>query len=93
MTVNDGSEVEVTISVPPSQGGGFVKVRYECDNGNWVEIARFGGGVNQRVLPTRQLATAVIYTGDETVVVKLRGAAVKAMSGPISTVVSHVAWQ
>jgi hypothetical protein len=83
LTVNDGSEIEVTISVPPSQGGGFVKLRYECDNGTWVEIARFGGIVNRTVVSTNQLATAVIYSRNTTLIVKLRGPAIKAIPGPI----------
>jgi hypothetical protein len=92
LTVTDGSEIEVTISVPPSQGGGFVKIRYECDNGKWVEIAsRFGGVLNRTVLSTSQLATAVIYSGNRTLAVKLSGLPIKAIIGRISSVDSRVA--
>jgi hypothetical protein len=92
LSVTDGTVITITLAVPPSQGGGTATIRYECDNGTWVKIARVGVVVSGTSVPARQLATAVIHSGNETLAVKLRGPAVKAIIGPNSRVASHVAW-
>jgi hypothetical protein len=80
LSVTDGSEIEITVAVPPSQGGGTAKLRYQCDNGQWVQISRLDGVVHQTIVSTSQLATGVLQSGSKTLAVTLRGTSVKRSS-------------
>jgi hypothetical protein len=86
LTVSDGTEIEITIT---DSRGNVGKARYVCDNGKWVQIRRFAGGLDGTVLANGQVATAAIRSGSKPLTVSLRRSTLGAIIGTTTQVTSH----